>query len=290
MLSAILFFLFSYYWHGLGVTVGYHRLLSHRAFAANKLVEYFWIFSGYLALEGSPAWWATVHRVHHKTADAFNDPHSPRDGKRHSYFTWMSRQDTSLIDVQKVCPDIMRDPVYRFLEKGDDLLMLIVNIGFRVVLYFAFGWKIALASMLAGIAVLQIPLILNLFCHLRQFGYKNYELDNDAVNVWWVAVISAGEGWHNNHHAHPASARTGEKWFEFDLSWQVIKLMHRLGFVSRFNVPGKALLPLRTSGNSYLDHKPARSQVLVAPSRPKVAPVRVQVTQSRMPVKKHTCV
>jgi stearoyl-CoA desaturase (delta-9 desaturase) len=242
MLSLILFFILSYYWHGLGVTIGYHRLLSHRALNCPKFVEYFWLISGYLAFEGSPAWWATVHRVHHRNADKVNDPHSPKDGAGHAYFNWMFDQNLELIDVAKVSPDLMKDTFYRFLEKGDDPLMLVINFAFRAVIWYFFGWQMALVSLLAGLLVLQIPLTLNLVCHIPRFGYRNYHTNNDAVNVWWVALFSAGEGWHNNHHAHPASAKTGEKWFEFDLSWQVIRLMNALGLVSHYNLPGKPLI------------------------------------------------
>jgi fatty-acid desaturase len=237
MFSLICFFIFSYYWHGLGVTVGYHRLLSHRAFKCNKLVEYFWIISGYLAFEGSPAWWATVHRVHHRNADQENDPHSPDRGSGHAYFSWMFKQNEELINIHKVAPDLMKDPVYQFMAWGDDALMLTVNVAFRLIIWLFFGWQMALTSLLAGIFVLQIPLMLNLFCHITKLGYKNHNLNNHAVNVWWVALLAAGEGWHNNHHAHPSSAKSGERWFEFDLSWNIIQFMHALGLVSRYNLP-----------------------------------------------------
>jgi fatty-acid desaturase len=216
MFSLICFFVFSYYWHGLGVTIGYHRLLSHRAFKCNKLVEYFWIISGYLAFEGSPAWWATVHRVHHRNADQEHDPHSPDDGNGHAYFKWMFKQDEELINIHKVTPDLMKDPLYRFMAWGDDALMLIVNVGFRLIIWALFGWQMALTSLLAGIFVLQIPLMLNLFCHIPKLGYKNHNLNN---------------------HAFPSSAKTGERWFEVDLSWNIIQLMHSLGLVSRYNLP-----------------------------------------------------
>jgi stearoyl-CoA desaturase (delta-9 desaturase) len=120
---------------------------------------------------------------------------------------------------------------------GDDALMLTVNVLFRLIIWVCFGWQMALTSLLAGIFVLQIPLMLNLFCHISKLGYKNHNLNNHAVNVWWVALLAAGEGWHNNHHAHPSSAKSGERWFEFDLSWNIIQFMHALGLVSRYNLP-----------------------------------------------------
>ena len=250
---------FSFYWHGLGVTVGYHRLLSHRAYRCPKFVEYFWVIAAYLALEGSPAWWAAVHRAHHKFADTPDDPHSPRDGKKHAYYAWMFKQDPHIINVPMLCPDILRDPFYRVLEKGDDPLLLVVNIGFRVILYFLFGWQVALASLIGGLMILQVPLILNLFCHMPTLGYRNFATANDAMNVWWVALLAGGEGWHNNHHAFPSSARHGLARHEFDLTWTIIKIQCFLGLSSHCYTPSikamvespEPLLPL-----SPLAHNP----------------------------------
>jgi stearoyl-CoA desaturase (delta-9 desaturase) len=106
---------------------------------------------------------------------------------------------------------------------------------YRLVLFALFGWVPALASLLAGIAVLQIPLMLNVFCHIPKLGYKNYPGVDDSVNVWFVGLLALGEGWHNNHHAYPGSARTGMRFFEFDLSWLVICAMEKLHLVYRVN-------------------------------------------------------
>jgi fatty-acid desaturase len=105
-----------------------------------------------------------------------------------------------------------------------------------------FGWQVALASLLGGVGVLQIPLMLNVICHIPRLGYKNYALNDDSVNVWWVGILAMGEGWHNNHHAAPGSAKTGMKPWEIDVSWLLISLMQRLGLTSRVNVwdPSKA--------------------------------------------------
>src|SRR5687768_11947608 len=94
----------------------------------------------------------------------------------------------------------------------------------------------ALASLLAGVAVLQIPLMLNVVCHIPWLGYKNFKCADDSVNVWWVAVLAMGEGWHNNHHAYPGSAKSGLKPWEFDFSWEVISMLKKLGLVTRTHV------------------------------------------------------
>ena len=201
------------------------------------------MLAGYLAFEGSPIWWAAIHRAHHRYVDTPLDPHSPRYGVAHSYFGWLFEMVyPSHIEPAVLCPDLVSDPVYQVLEQGGDLrkmnnMCFFSNIMFRLLLLVTVGWKIALASMIASVAVLQIPLMLNLICHLPKLGYKNFATSDDSVNVWWVGLLAHGEGWHNNHHAYPGSARNGMKWYEFDLSYLVIRSLKALGMVSWVN-PG----------------------------------------------------
>jgi len=204
-MTFLLILVISFYLHGLGITVGYHRLLAHRSFSCPKFVEYFLVISGYLAWEGSPAWWTSVHRAHHVHSDGAKDPHSPNNGLAHSYFVWMAHQDNEIINPEANSKDVLADPFYRLLEKGDDPLIVVVNVGARLALWYFFGWQIALANFLGSVVALQIPLMLNVFCHLPKLGYRNYETDDKSSNVWWIGWLAAGEGWHNNHHAFPGS-------------------------------------------------------------------------------------
>lgn len=242
MIEFLTIYVLSYIWHACGITIGYHRLLSHRSFGCAKWAEYFWVFAGFMAVEGSPIWWATMHRAHHRHVDTPLDPHSPRYGMANATYGWLGLKEyPSHIDPALQAKDLLKDPVYRFLEQGGDLqkahaLGFAINIAFRLVILYFFGWIPALASMLAGLTVLAIPLMLNVICHLPKFGYKNYEGVDDSVNVWWVGILACGEGWHNNHHAAPASARTGIRPWEFDLSWLIIKTMKALGIIGRMNV------------------------------------------------------
>lgn len=242
--SIVLFitvFVISYIWHAMGITIGYHRLLTHRSFTCSKAVEYFWVIPAYLAFEGSPIWWVTVHRAHHRYEETALDPHSPGRGIAHAYFGWMfAKTYYAPMDPAIQAKDLLNDPLYKFLEQNGDwhkahLLTFVIGFAFRILILICFGWVPALASLLAGSAALQIPLILNVICHIPKSGYKNYFTHDDSVNVWWIGLLAFGEGWHNNHHASPGSARTGMKSHEFDLSWLTIKLMKKLGLVSRVN-------------------------------------------------------
>jgi stearoyl-CoA desaturase (delta-9 desaturase) len=240
MLSFLSTFALSYLWHGMGTTIGYHRLLSHRSFKCPKPVEYFWVLGGYLGFEGSPIWWAAIHRAHHQYTDTPLDPHSPRNGLRNAYYGWMTKKYPSHVNPQHQCPDLVHDPVYRFLDQDGNLnrsfaLTAASGLLFRAGLWGLLGWRVALASALAGAACLQVPLIVNVVCHIPRFGYKSYARDDDSVNVWWVALLAHGEGWHNNHHAFPGSARSGLSPHEFDLSWLTLKLLRAVGLVSAMN-------------------------------------------------------
>lgn len=261
----------------MGITIGYHRLLSHRSFSCSKAVEYFWVLPGYLAFEGSPIWWATIHRAHHKYVETPLDPHSPRaSGMIYAFTGWLAEK-TYLphLDPYKQCKDLVADPLYRFLEQGGNLprghaLGFAVAFAFRGILWALFGWQVALASLLAGASVLGIPLLLNVVCHLPKWGYKNYALADDSVNVWWVGLLAMGEGWHNNHHAAPGSARTGMLPHEFDATWLMIKFMKRIGLIQRMNVADHNVLIerakaelARQSNVTALQPKPAPMPVLV---------------------------
>ena len=256
-----------YLWHALGITIGLHRLLSHRAFKCPKFVEYFFVAPAYLCMQGSPIWWATIHRAHHRYSDTELDPHSPRETsplKAFLFFRTGQCADYAYpahINPETQSPDLMKDPVYRFLEQyetGNWAAHYSINIAicilFRVALYFCFGWTVALASVVAGIITFIAPLLFNVFSHMPQLGYRNFETTDDSVNCWWLAILSMGEGWHNNHHAYPGSAKAGIKKSEFDLSWEVVRLLRLCGLASRLNVQG-ALKNLDTAKEKFEKQK-----------------------------------
>lgn len=242
MIEFMVVFVICYVWHALGVTVGYHRLLSHRSFSCPKAVEYFWVLAGFLAFEGSPIWWSTIHRAHHRYVDTPLDPHAPKYGLKYAHTGWLTLTGyPSHLDPQVQSKDLLKDPIYRFLEQDGNFyrahfITFSLCFLFRAAIWVCFGWVPALASLLAGLAVLQIPLMLNVACHLPRLGYKNYATEDDSVNVWWVALLAMGEGWHNNHHAFPGSAKSGMRFWEIDASWALIVLMKSLNLVGRVNV------------------------------------------------------
>lgn len=241
MKELLLWFVVFYVWHVLGITIGYHRLLAHHSFRCPKFVEYFFVMGGYLAFESSPIWWVTMHRAHHRHTETEKDPHSPRFGSSKAYSGWIfAKHYPDHANPKTQAKDIINDPLYKLLERNNNwhtshLTNTAVGFGFRGLIWLFFGWQIALCSLAAGIFVQQLPFLLNFVCHKRQLGYKNFATSDDSVNVWWLALATLGDNWHNNHHAYPGAARAGFRWYELDFSWLTIKLMQFFGLASRLN-------------------------------------------------------
>lgn len=219
----------------LGITLCYHRLLSHRSFKTHKIIKYFLMLCGTLSLEGDPAWWAATHRIHHMESDQENDPHSPKVSFAWGHVLWLLYDDGRAADpkvLNRFIPDLADDPWAKFLAKNFGW----VNLAFLGVLialgYWMGGVKTALSMAVWGgflriVYVWHITWFVNSVTHM--FGYRNYETRDDSRNLWWVALLSFGEGWHNNHHANPSAAKSGHRWWEFDLTYGIIKVMELTG-------------------------------------------------------------
>lgn len=230
----------------LGITLCYHRLLSHRSFKTHKIVKYFLMLCGTLSLEGDPAWWVANHRLHHKEADLEMDPHSPRVSVAWAHMLWLLFDDGRPSDpamMKRFIPDLTNDPMAKFLEK----FFLPINLGFVALLfglgYWMGGLKTGISMMIWGgffrIAwVWHITWFVNSVTHV--WGYRNYETRDDSLNLWWVALLAFGEGWHNNHHAQPSAAKSGHRWWEFDLTYGIIKGMQLTGLAWQLHPVVKA--------------------------------------------------
>jgi stearoyl-CoA desaturase (delta-9 desaturase) len=226
----------------IGITVGFHRLLTHRAFATHKPVEYLYAILGSLAVEGPVIGWVSDHRKHHAFPDAEGDPHSPHvdhDGETpgalrglwHAHVGWLFDHVTAE-DAQKYAPDLLEDRGMRLIHR---LFPLWVALG--LVIPAGIGWLTGgvtgglTAFFWAGLVrmflVHHITFSINSICHF--FGRRRFETDDRSTNVFWLALPSFGESWHHNHHAFPRSAMHGLRWWEVDLGGVVIRAMRRLG-------------------------------------------------------------
>ena len=232
---------------GLGICVGYHRLLTHRSFKCPRAVAYALAFLGALTLEGGPIDWVTHHRQHHQFADEAGDPHSAREGFFWSHVIWMmwAPEEKSWRELnERYVPDLLRDPFYRFLGQTYIWLSALLAVG----LYLLGGWPFVVWGMCVRLVITyHTTWFVNSASHT--FGYRNFELSDLSTNCWWVALMSYGEGWHNNHHAFPTSARHGLRPWEIDLSYSFIRLLEAVGLAWDLKVPPPEKLKFGASSN-----------------------------------------
>ena len=218
-----------------GIGLGYHRLHTHRAYIVPKWLEYFFAFCGTMTLEGGPIFWVATHRIHHQKSDKHGDPHSPHEGVWWSHMGWILSGESKHDDAQamgRFAPDLAKDPVYVWLTTWHWLPLAISG----VLLYLIGGWPMFLwGGPMRVCAGLHATWLVNSATHL--WGRRRFETTDDSRNNWWVALLTFGEGWHNNHHAMPASARHGIMWYELDISWLHIRFMERIGLAKRVRYP-----------------------------------------------------
>jgi stearoyl-CoA desaturase (delta-9 desaturase) len=214
---------------GFGISLGYHRLHTHRGFKTSRAFEYFLAVCGTLTLEGGPIFWVATHRLHHQHSDHELDPHSPRVSGFWAHIGWILFGESAHNDtarMSKYAPDLGKDAFYRWLTTYHWVPLTVL--GF--VLLAIGGWSMVnWGIFLRVVAGLHSTWLVNSATHM--FGSRRFATKDDSRNSWWVALITFGEGWHNNHHAHPVSARHGLAWYEFDWTWQWLKALRAVGLV-----------------------------------------------------------
>jgi sn-1 stearoyl-lipid 9-desaturase len=219
----------------LGIGIGYHRLLTHRGFRCPKWLEHTLTLCGTLALEGGPIFWVGIHRIHHQLTDREGDPHSPRDGKWWSHMGWILRGEALHHETEQLAPyvpDLRRDKFYLWLSRYHWITQVAVGLA---VLYF-FGWNVALWGVfLRTVVGLHSTWLVNSATHL--WGTQRWATGDDSTNNFLIALLTFGEGWHNNHHAHPSSARHGLRWWEIDTNWYLISAFRAMGLVHEIKLP-----------------------------------------------------
>lgn len=224
---------------GLGICLCYHRLLTHRSFKCPKWFEYFLTFLGTLTLQGTPLFWVGTHRYHHATSDTEEDPHSPHHGGFWwSHMLWFFKYTPKLEDKElwiQYAPELEKDAGHRFIAQYH----WIGPCALGAVLFLIGGWPLLVwGFFLRTAAVLHMTWLVNSATH--QWGYQSFASRDNSKNLWWVALIGFGEGWHNNHHAFQSSARHGLRWWEIDVTYLTIKLLSFVGLASAIRVPDLA--------------------------------------------------
>ncbi len=222
----------------LGVTLGYHRLLSHRAFKVPKWLERFFATCGALSCQHGPIDWVGLHRHHHTFSDTDADHHNSNKGFWWSHMGWMFEPIPAMKTVPRLTGDLRRDSYYRWLNK----YFLILQLPLGVFLFWignstgAGGWNLVLWGIpMRLVLVYHVTWLVNSATHC--WGKVAFESGDASKNNAWVAALTFGEGWHNNHHAYPNSARQGLTPNQIDLTWQHIRLLKALGLATKIRLP-----------------------------------------------------
>jgi fatty-acid desaturase len=220
---------------GLGVAMCYHRSLTHRSLRLRKPLEYALAILGALALQGDPIRWVATHRKHHAHSDVDGDPHGRNVSFNWAHIVWLMKHNDAMPtpdELLRYTPDLQEQKFYRVLRYIHAPLQLVL----AGLLFAMGGWTwVAWGIFVRLVFSYHATWLVNSAAH--SIGYRSYQTRDLSTNCWWVALISWGEGWHNNHHAFPYSARHGLRWFEFDPTWLGVKLLTVLRLVDRVKIP-----------------------------------------------------
>jgi fatty-acid desaturase len=222
----------------LGVGLGWHRLLTHRSFAVPRWLEYLLTILGTMSLQDSPAKWVATHRIHHKFTEEDSDPHSTRRGflwAQIGWILWGRAQDHDDATLRRYIPDLLKDPGHVLISR----FYFIPIIASAAVLFLIGGWPMVVWGVFARVVVgWHTTWFVNSLSHL--YGKRPHATNDASTNNWFVAILTFGEGWHNNHHASPSSARHGTEWYQFDMNWMTILIFERLGWAKRIRLGSSA--------------------------------------------------
>lgn len=231
------------------ITIGYHRLFSHRSFKTSRVFAFVLAFLGATALQRDALWWAAKHRAHHRDSDTPADGHSPRHyGFWGAHVGWVFRPRRSHVDMDLI-RDFSRYPELRWLQKNQYAPGLLMALA----CFLTDGWSgWFVGYVLSTVLVYHATFCINSLAHV--FGRQRYLTGDDSRNHWLLGFIAGGEGWHNNHHYYPASARNGFFWYEWDPSWYLIWLFEKLGLVWDVKRPPVTVLSgERRTPNAVID-------------------------------------
>jgi fatty-acid desaturase len=212
---------------GFGIGMCYHRLLTHRGYKTPKWLEYVMTVCATLALEGGPIFWVATHRMHHQNSDKEGDPHSPNDGGLWAHMGWImtgKAMHNKLDSLLPYVPDLRKDKFHVWISQWH--WVPLTALGF--ILLAVGGWQYVMWGIfLRTVVGLHCTWLVNSATHM--FGTQRFLTTDTSRNSFWVAMLTFGEGWHNNHHASPLSARHGLAWYEFDTNWYGICALRAVG-------------------------------------------------------------
>jgi len=229
----------SYLLRMFAITAFYHRYFAHRAFRTTRAVQFVFALIGAASTQRGSLWWAAHHRRHHKHSDRKGDPHTPRKGLFWSHMGWFMSRRQVATEWEQI-PDLAKYPELRWLDRFD----LVVPVVYAAALFGLGAWleraapglgtsggqMLVWGYFVSTVVLIHVTLTINSLAH--KFGRRRYDTRDDSRNNVWLALLTLGEGWHNNHHHFPGSARQGFYWWELDISYLTLKVMSWFGLVS----------------------------------------------------------
>lgn len=224
---------------GIGICLGYHRLLTHRSFQVPQWLEYAIALLGAFALQGGPLFWVGGHRKHHlHTEDWDLDPYSAKRGFWWSHMLWIFYPSPESFDAKQYrrwVPDLDKHRFYRWLDR----YFLVLQVPLAMLLFAIGGWSFVIYGVfLRAVVLWHTTWLINSASHAM--GYRSFDQTPDnSRNLWWAALLTYGEGWHNNHHAQPNVAPAGRTWWEIDPTWWAILGLKRLGLAKKIVMPSR---------------------------------------------------
>jgi stearoyl-CoA desaturase (Delta-9 desaturase) len=250
------------------ITAFYHRYFSHKTFKTSRVMQFLFAVLGASATQRGPLWWAAHHRNHHRHSDQPEDLHSPRHGFWRSHMGWFMTRKGFTTHHDRI-PDLMKYPELRMVDRFDTLVPIALATG----LFFLGGWlegaypelgTSAMQMLIWGYFVSTVVLFhgtvtINSLSHV--WGSRRYKTKDDSRNNWFLAIITLGEGWHNNHHHFPGSTRQGFFWWEYDFTYYTLKAMSWVGLV--WDLKGVPKELLHVNRESTRDNAPGFGRVRV---------------------------
>ncbi len=243
--TAVVVCLTAYALRVFALTGFYHRYFSHKAFKTSRFIQFCFAFIGTAAAQRGPLWWAAHHRDHHKYSDQPEDKHSPYQvGFWMSHTGWFLQNKNFKTNTANI-KDFLKFPELVFINRFDVIPPLV----YGTLLYIFGGWQLLIwGYFISTVMVYHVTFAINSLTHL--LGNRTFVTTDMSRNNWWLALLTFGEGWHNNHHYWPSSARQGFKWYQIDISFMILKFMEKLGLVWDLRAPPPEVLNAKPHANA----------------------------------------
>lgn len=250
--TALIICVLSYLIRMFAITAFYHRYFSHKTFKTSRAIQTIFAVIGASATQRGPLWWAAHHRHHHLHSDEKNDIHSPNKGFLQSHLVWFLKHENFHTNTKRV-KDLNKFPELVFIDRFDILFPILLalflyGIG-EMFSYFipalnTSGWQLVVwGYFISTVLLSHVTYCINSLAHV--FGSKQYRTGDDSRNNFVLAILTLGEGWHNNHHCSPGSVKQGFKWWQVDFSFYIIKVMEKMGLVWDLKYPNQKLLAMK---------------------------------------------